>query len=55
MHATTATWRDGGSGSGPEKDLAYSVLLARYSSVTDMGVPFSTEDGEALGGSPGWR
>jgi hypothetical protein len=38
MHATTATCRDGGRGSGPVKDFAYSALLRRYSSVTDTGM-----------------
>ena len=36
MHATTARCLAGGSGSGPEKEAAYSALLASSSSVTVM-------------------
>src|SRR6185295_13967200 len=42
MQATTATWREGGIGRGPEKLSAYRALFARYSSVTDAYSAFDS-------------
>jgi peptide/nickel transport system permease protein len=54
MHATTATCLLGGSGNGPSKVLAYSALLAKYSSVTVTPISFDIARCRLLHRQFGW-